>query len=373
MVVTLRILFVSGTTVGGSGRSQRELAAQLVRRGHSVRFLVDDGRPARGARWLYGQLSDLSVRLAGRSVCSMVSGLRDSIGRRTSSMVIDDQTHHACALPQNAMARELRDFGPDVVVVSSVERWAWRQISARCTSAGKPTILYVREMDTLGHLDTGSLPTVLVANALSLTQRLRSSGFTCSFIPSVVDTSTTHTSSERRVALSINPVVDKGGDLFWEIAARLPQIPFVIQESWPLSDSDLHDVETRVASCANVEFRRRAPAGPGLYRDARVLLVPYRVDSRPRVILEAQANGIPVVVGDVAGLVEAVGDGGVTVPLESVDEWVRAVRRMWEDESMYEALSAAALIHSGRAEVDPVAITAEFEGLLAVAISKIGA
>jgi glycosyltransferase involved in cell wall biosynthesis len=216
------------------------------------------------------------------------------------------------------------------------------------------------------------MPTVLVANARSLAQRLRSSGFTCSFIPSVVATTTTQTSSERRVALSINPVVAKGGDLFWEIAARLPQIPFVIQESWPLSDRDLHDVEARVASSPNVEFRRRAPAGPGLYRDARVLLVPYRVDSRPRVILEAQANGIPVVVGDVAGLVEAVGDGGVVVPLESVDEWVAAVQRMWEDQSMYEALSAAALAHSGRAEVDPVAITSDFEGLLELAAAHVG-
>jgi glycosyltransferase involved in cell wall biosynthesis len=368
----MRILFVSGTTVGGSGRSQRELAGQLALRGHDVLFLVDDDRPAPGARWAYGHLSDLSVRLAGRSLGSAVSALRDSIGGRTSSTVIDGQTHHACALPQNALARELRDFGPDVVVVSSVERWAWRQISARCASAGTPTILYVREMDTLGHLDTGSMPTVLVANARSLAQRLRSSGFTCSFIPSVVATTTTQTSSERRVALSINPVVAKGGDLFWEIAARLPQIPFVIQESWPLSDRDLHDVEARVASSPNVEFRRRAPAGPGLYRDARVLLVPYRVDSRPRVILEAQANGIPVVVGDVAGLVEAVGDGGVVVPLESVDEWVAAVQRMWEDQSMYEALSAAALAHSGRAEVDPVAITSDFEGLLELAAAHVG-
>jgi len=53
VVVIMRLLFVSSTTVGGSGRSQRELATQLERLGHEVRFLVDAENPARVTRRLY--------------------------------------------------------------------------------------------------------------------------------------------------------------------------------------------------------------------------------------------------------------------------------------------------------------------------------
>jgi glycosyltransferase involved in cell wall biosynthesis len=359
------LLFVSGTTVGGSGRSQRELAAALARRGHRVRFLVDDKQAASATRWLHGQLSDLSVRWSGRPGARIADWARSRPGRRWQPVEMGDLPHVASPVPQNALASVLSLWRPHAVVVSSVERWAWRLIHQSCAQHGVPSVLYVREDDSLTHLDTGALPDLLLANAESLTRSLRSRGFACTFLPSAVDTSLTRTESSRRTALAINPVPSRGGDLVWQVAARLPDIPFVVQESWPLKPADLAVVHDRVARLPNVEFRRASPPGPGLYGDARVLLVPYRVDNRPRVILEAQANGIPAVVGDVPSLIEAAGPAGVTVPLESVDDWVEAIDCLWHDADRYGALVSAARGQAERSEVQPDVVAERFEGLLA--------
>lgn len=369
----MRLLFISGTTVGGSGRSQRELAAQLVNRGHTVRFLVDDDQRAPVTRWLYGHLSDLSVRLAGSRLEPVSTWLRTRLGRRTSSVTIGGLHHQVTPVPQNALPDELRGFRPDVVVANSVERWAWRLIHETCSAAGVPTTLYVREDDSLRHLESGAVPDVLVANAESLAERLRADGFECAFVPSVVDVSVTRTESSRRVALAINPARSRGGDIVWKVAELLPEIGFVVQESWPLSGEELEEVQRHAEALPNVEFRRAAPPGPKLYGDARVLLVPYRVDNRPRVILEAQASGIPVIIGDVPALIEAIGEGGVSVPLESIDAWAGSIRSLWEDEARYQGLVEAAWAHGHRPEVDPGAVTARFEELLRAAVSGGGA
>jgi glycosyltransferase involved in cell wall biosynthesis len=369
VVVSVRVLFISEATGGGSPRSQRELASQLVLRGHAVRFVVADRRPARLARYAYERLSDASVRVeGGPALSTAVARLRDKITNRTVRTTIDGLPHWSSAVPQNLLPRAIRDFRPDVVVVNSVERWAWRRIQAVCRAAHVPTILYVREDDSLGHLDSGALPEVLVANAESLAGQLRAKGFECAFVPSVVDLSVTHTESSRRAALAINPIPSRGGDIIWEVAERLPDVPFVVQESWLLGQDVLRAVEGHILRLPNVELRRRMPAGPGIYADARVLLVPYRVDNRPRVILEAQSNGIPVIVGDTPALVEAVGEGGVVVRLDSIDDWVAALRRLWDDDETYQRLADAARRHSRRGDVDPGTLTDRFELLLRRAV-----
>lgn len=364
----MRLLFVSGTTGGGSGRSQRELAGQLVRRGHEVLFLVDDKRRAPITRWLYGHLSDLSVRVGGTVAANAVVWARNRLGRNVTREEHADITHWVSVLPQNVLRRAIREFQPDVIVVNSIERWAWRLVHAICRQLGVPDILYVREEDSLRHLDTEAIPAVLVANTLSLAKKLRAKGLDCSYIPSVVETSVTRTETTRIVALAINPISAKGGDIVWRVARELPDIPFVLQESWPLRGEDLTRVETEAAALPNVEFRRSLPPGPSLYADARVLLVPYRVDSRPRVILEAQANGIPVIAGDTPALVDAVAEGGLVVPLESIDSWVAAIRSLWDDENLYRRLVAEASEHGRRPDVEPSSVAAQVERLLTAAV-----
>lgn len=360
----MRLLFVSSTTAGGSGRSQRELAAGLIAHGHEVRFLVDDGRPATYTRWTYGRLSDLTARLEGRPGSRVAAWLEQRPGRRLREFQMAGIHHASAVIPANALRQVIAEFCPDVVVCNSLDRLAWRRIQPICEQLGVPSVLHVRETDSLQHLSFGNVPDALVANAESLQAALRAQGHECAFVPSVIDTDVTRTESTRRVALAINPVDSRGGDIIWKLAAAMPEIPFVVQESWELTGAELATVEHHVAALDNVEFRRSAPPGPNLYGDTRVLLVPYRVDNRPRVIAEAQSNGIPVIAADVPALAEAIGAGGLSVPLEDIDAWASALRSLWNDEVRYEEMAAAAAAHSKRPDIDPQAVTASFEAML---------
>ncbi len=361
----VRLLFVSSTTMGGSGRSQRELAERLVRNGHEVRFLVDDGSKARLRRWTYEQLSDFAARVRQRGLFHTVDRLERWPGRRTHVRMLDGLVHITTPVPENAIVDVIDRFEPDVVIGNSLVRLSWRRVLAACRAQGIRSVLYIRETDSLGHLDGTDLPDVIVANARSLAQAVTDRGLPCAFIPSVVAVDATRTTSTRRTALVINPIASRGVDLIAEIARGVPDIPFVLQESWTLCGENLRKVERIAESAGNIEFRRAAPPGPELYGDARVVVVPYVVNNRPRVIAEAQANGIPVIAADRAALREATGPGGILVDPYDADPWCAALRSLWADDGRYHSLSDAALLHSGRAEVDPAGVTRMFESVLA--------
>lgn len=360
----MRLLFVSSTTVGGSGRSQRELATQLERRGHEVRFIVDGGEPARAVRFAYEKLSDLAARTGRLPSRRITDWIERQPGRRARTVQIDGRTHASSPVPQNALAAQIEAIRPDVVVGNSLERLAWRRIHRLCGCRDIPTLLYVREIDSLDHFLHGEVPDVLVANAESLQRALRSRGLECAFVPSVIEMETTRTISTRQVALAINPIPSKGSDIVWKIAEAAPELPIVSQESWPLDDNELADVRLHASRLSNIEFRRASEPGPQLYGDTRVLLVPYRVDSRPRVITEAQANGIPVLAADVPALREAIGAGGAVVPIDDIDAWASELRSLWTDQDRYQRLADAALAHSQRPEIDPATIAGTFESLI---------
>lgn len=51
---------------------------------------------------------------------------------------------------------------------------------------------------------------------------------------------------------------------------------------------------------------------------------------------------------------EAVGSGGILIePDATIDAWVEAIRRLWSDQRYYAELSANALNHAKRPEIDP--------------------
>lgn len=357
----MRFLFVSSTIEGGSGRSQRELAKLLIERGHDVWFLVDDGRRAPLVRWAYEQLSDIAVRWANGPGASFVRSLEKTPGRATESLTIDGIRHEVTPIPENAFEGVITNCRPDVVVGNSVIRLAWRKLRAECALRGIATVLYVRELTTFPHLEAMDDPAdALVANAMSLARGARDRGHDCAFVPSVVDVGATLTDSSRRVALLINPIPTHGVELLWEIAGQLPEIPFVLQESWPLSPEQIAIIEQSCAARNNVDFVRSAPPGPGLYSEARVLLVPHRIDNRPRVVLEAQANGIPVVASDQPGLRELVGPAGILLPPEDADRWSTEVSRLWKDQAYYEDLSNQARTRAQRSEIQPAQLVERF-------------
>jgi len=368
----MRLLFVSSIVSGGSHRSQLELARRLVERGHEVRFIVDDERPHRLSRWWYGKFADAAARFAGVPGVGVLRRLERLPGRRVRTGIVDGIDFGNTPVPENAVPAALQTFKPDVVVGNSIERLAWRKIRVLCATHHIATVLYIREVALLNHITHGEAPAdAVVANAHSLAAAVRAKGIECAMVPSVVDLSVTHTDSTREVALVVNPIASHGIALVWQIAAMRPQLPIVLQESWPLAVEAVEEIEAQMARHPNVRLRRVAPPGPSLYGDARLLLVPHRIDNRPRVVAEAQSNGVPVIASEQPGLAEAVGPGGVLVCADDVEGWCAAIDRLWNDQAEYERVSQLAREYAARPELDPDSVVDDFEALIRTAVQSV--
>jgi glycosyltransferase involved in cell wall biosynthesis len=82
------------------------------------------------------------------------------------------------------------------------------------------------------------------------------------------------------------------------------------------------------------------------------------------VVLEAQANGIPVLAADQPSLREAVGSGGATVGVDApVEEWVRALAGLL-DPAHYGAVCDAARAYAQRDDARTEVIVARFRAVL---------
>ena len=362
----MNILFVSTTRAGGSGLSQRQLAARLIARGHRVVLLADPEEGHGLTRYLYKRQVNLSTKLEGRSIRPLLLALQRPFGRRVVRAPEYDVPVYFSPVPEHAYPTMRQRFSPDVVVASSIDRVSWRRLRAQLQADGTPSVLYLREDSAQGHLSiTNAPPDLLLSNTGSLAERARAAGFECLVIPSAIETGATEVASRRERVLFVNPLPSHGVDRLWAVARARPDIPFAVQESWPLSPPDRATVLTAVAGLANVVFRPRTTDLGVIYRDARLLFVPHRVDNRPRVVAEAQANGIPVVASAYPGLVEAVGPGGALVDPEASDAaFIDAVSRLWDDAEEYQRLVDAALRHAARSEIDPEVVTTRFEEAL---------
>jgi len=358
--VGLRILFVTGTSTGGAARSTDELGARLEQRGHEVASLVRWRRQPRRdqleppTRWqAVEHRATEQLRLARSLLPLPPQPVPGSAYRAWRS--------HS---PEGCLPMVCGQFRPDVVVVSTVGPSAWRAIRRHLVGSRTPCALNLSTEGAFRRLAEAPLPELVIANALAHAEVVRSLGVEpVVTIPSLVEIGAHRVESSRERALFVNPIARHGLAVVLGIARERPEVPVTIHESAALDPRDLARLRTAIAPLPNVELRRRV-ADPGdLYRDARVLLVPYQVSIRPRVVLEAQSNGIPVLASDLPALRECLGPGGLLVdPAASPAAWAEALDQLWDPPGgRYETWSASAVRHSRRAEVDPEVIVDAFE------------
>ena len=363
-------MFISDDSRGGSSTSQRQLARRLRGRGHEVEILASSV-DSRVVRPLYLHQVDLSTRLRGSRVRPLLLALQRPWGRRLHPVATPDHDTWRAVVIENAFRALRRRFEPDVVVAASIDRVSWRRIHAQLRATGTPSVLYLREAAAIGHLTiTGAPPDLLLANAESLARAAREAGYHCEMVPSVVELGASATATTRESVVLVNPIEILGGDRVWAIASARPDIPFELRESNLFTDAERRVIEDRIRDHPNMRLLPFATRPADIYARARLLLVPHRVDNRPRVILEAQNNGIPVVASDLPGLAESVGPGGVLVPnADAPQPWVDAIGGLWDDEPRYEATVEAARIHAARDDVNPDRIVDRFEALVAATVA----
>ena len=360
----MKLLFVSGVSVGGAPRSTLELAERLALL-HQVTVLL--GAPLEGRNeYLYRRGVNLWVKLSNRGLGGPVHVLlRRAACHSTRSEPVGGVDVRVGGVAENAYLPLVDELRPDVVIVNSVPRAAWRWMSDDLRARGIKRVLYVREEHALTHLTiSGEVPDLLVANSAAHAQRLEAAGFECVVVPSAIDRSAATVESTRKCLLLVNPIREHHVELALELADARPDVPVVLQESWPLDSRWRSELVAATRARPNVELRAEVPTPAEVYRDARVLLVPYPTN-RPRVVAEAQHNGIPVLGADQPALAEAVGEGGAVVGLDApVEQWLAALTEMWDDEAAYARLSALARVHDRRPELDPDHIAGQFEHAL---------
>ena len=272
--------------------------------------------------------------------------------------------------PLESLSIVRRIFKPDVLVCVVGGSHTIDFAKILCKTAGDlPTVIYVFDVQgVVLTADALCAEAHVVSNAEVIASLIADYRCRPPVVPCIVDSNNCKVESTREVVLYINPHPIKGVDLAWAIAEASQDLKFVFQESWRLNEKRRTEVITRAQNMANVEFRASTDHLAGVYRDARVLLAPYGPE-RPRVIDEAQANGIPVVASDVPGLNESVGTGGVVLdPEGSINAWTSVLERLQTDEVYYNELVDAALKHSKRTEIQPEYLTEIFEHELQYAI-----
>ncbi|WP_431870783.1 glycosyltransferase [Nocardiopsis eucommiae] len=137
---------------------------------------------------------------------------------------------------------------------------------------------------------------------------------------------------------------DKGGEILYELAERMPDVQF-------LGVVGGHGEQIIRTDVPNVRIQQHT-ANPrrDIWGKTRVLLMPSVYESYGMVSIEAAHSGIPTIANPTPGLKEALGDAGVWADRRRLDEWEAHIRRLMETA---EWRLAAKKARARAAELDP--------------------
>lgn len=308
----------------------------------------------------------LALRAAGHQASVAADLLPNDwlgIGTRVLRKLTDERTVHDRFMGYPAYRRwhfletlpELVEvIKPDVVVAQPSHQIAMSKI---LLSLGVPVIVYFHDVlfDQLDGDPRDLDGAVFLSNSEFTARRYRERfGIDSTVLPPLFRAERYRTASRGRNVTFINPQPEKGSELALKLAAHCPEIPFCFVESWSLPEEHTVPIREHNARYGNLTLRRRTMDMKSVYRDARILIAPTRIEEAwGRIASEAQFSGIPVIASDRGGLPEAVGPGGVLLnPDGPIEPWVEAVRGLWNDSARYQALSEAALHHSMRSQIN---------------------
>lgn len=335
---TLRILLATAhphipQIAGGAQSSTHELAREFAAHGHDVAVLAG----LTGEGWL-GLRARVTLKLTGGAARD------DELGYPT----------YRAWFPWDAADAVKTAFAPDVAFVQS--GFPIRMAQALET-VGVPTAVYFRnvEEDDIGGDPRDLGAARFIANSCFTAETYKARhGVDSAVVYPLVQAENYRTETDRSRIIFINPIPEKGVDIALAVAAACPDIPFLFVETWIPSSEQREALNAELAKLPNVTLIPRTRDMRIVYGKARIVLAPSRWEEAfGRIVAEAQVSGIPVIASTRGGLPEAVGEGGLLIDASApVSAWIDAVRRVWSDAGVYADLSAKALMHAARPELD---------------------
>jgi glycosyltransferase involved in cell wall biosynthesis len=147
---------------------------------------------------------------------------------------------------------------------------------------------------------------------------------------------------------------EKGAELFWELARRLPAERFIgVRGGWG---------EQIIPANRPANVALQPHQGTDLravFQQTRIVLAPSQhlgagsrmwTENWGRVVVEAAASGIPTIATPTPGPLEALGDAGIFHERNEPDAWVDAIRAL-RDPAVYQERSARARRRAAELEV----------------------
>lgn len=148
----------------------------------------------------------------------------------------------------------------------------------------------------------------------------------------------------REYVTAVNQQIEKGGNVFWEVASRLPDIKFMA-----VKGAYGRQIERQLS---NVTVIPNTPEIGDVYQQTKILLVLSTIEeSFGMVGIEAQSHGIPIIAFDKPTLRESFGDGAIFLRRNGhVASVIDAVARLSSDKDLYADLSMKAMENAKRFE-----------------------
>lgn len=351
------LLVITRLDVGGAQETVLALAAQLPRYGVRVTVVCGEEVEAGGA------IHD-DVRATGAAL-HVVAELRSPIRAGADLAAV------------RALTSLLRELRPDVVHTHSSKAGVIGRVAARRANvptvchtvhgwsfhAGQPRLVQATFRWVERRLASRTDALVVVSRA-DLQEGLREHIGTKPqywLIRSGIIVAPFGASSERgrtrdhRVVLFVGRLVDQKDPVlvvrsFGLLAARLPDVKLRIIGDGPLRGEVLNEI-ARLGLHDQIELLGVQRDVRRLFADADVFVLASRWEGLPRTVLEAIAEGVPVVANDVGGVTEVVEDGLTGLLHDRTPESIaEALHRMLIDPAL-----AARLVVSARQRLEPFA------------------
>jgi len=138
----------------------------------------------------------------------------------------------------------------------------------------------------------------------------------------------------------VNPDYGKGGDVFADIARRMPDKKFM---SVGLASEIIPEnikINNKIKNTKNIKILEKTDNMKDVYSQTKVLLIPSLVDETfSMVALEAMSNEIPILSSSNGNLPFLVENGGFLLDTENIDSWVDALNLLFSDILSYNKIS----------------------------------
>lgn len=208
-------------------------------------------------------------------------------------------------------------------------RWADRVITHLwpTTWAVQMSKIYKRPVFHVTHGDEvknviaeGRYPVNIIYNAYHIKEKLNYPHPSIVLHPPINPDDYPDNKTDRKYITLVNLNKNKGVELFYELAARLPGKRF-------LGVRGTYD-EQIIRELPNVTITGPTTDMLSVYRKTRILIAPSKLESFGMVVREAICSGIPVIAHPTDGLKENCGDAAIYCDRENISQWEAAINAL---------------------------------------------